>query len=71
MMCKLSGMVTEADHQGWKPDDLVPYVETVVSAFGTDRVMFGSDWPVSTLAGGLRAGILSAPSCVEQGPGRP
>ena len=51
IMCKLSGMVTEADHQGWKPDDLVPYVETVVEAFGTDRVMFGSDWPVSTLAG--------------------
>ncbi len=51
IMCKLSGMVTEADHQSWKPDDLVPYVGTVVEAFGTDRVMFGSDWPVSTLAG--------------------
>ena len=51
MMCKLSGMVTEADHEIWKPDDLVPYVGTVVEAFGTDRVMFGSDWPVSTLAG--------------------
>ena len=52
VLCKLSGMVTEADHQAWKPDDLVPYVETALEAFGTDRVMYGSDWPVSTLAGG-------------------
>ena len=51
VMCKLSGMVTEADHRSWKPDDLVPYVGIVVEAFGADRVMFGSDWPVSTLAG--------------------
>ena len=51
MMCKLSGMVTEADHQNWKPGDLTPYVEVAVDAFGTDRVMYGSDWPVCTLAG--------------------
>ena len=51
MMCKLSGMITKADHERWKPDDLVSYVGTVVEAFGTDRVMFGSDWSVSTLAG--------------------
>jgi L-fuconolactonase len=48
--CKLSGMVTEADHAGWKPADLQPYIEHVISCFGFDRVMFGSDWPVSTLA---------------------
>jgi L-fuconolactonase len=50
VMCKLSGMVTEADHVNWKPDDLRPYVEHVLCVFGLDRVMFGSDWPVCTLA---------------------
>lgn len=48
--CKLSGMVTEADHANWTSDDLKPYVDHVVSCFGVDRVMFGSDWPVSLLA---------------------
>jgi L-fuconolactonase len=50
IFCKLSGMVTEADHQSWKPADLRPYLETVVEAFGPRRLMFGSDWPVCTLA---------------------
>ena len=48
--CKLSGMVTEADHANWTPDDLKPYVEHTVECFGLERVMFGSDWPVSLLA---------------------
>lgn len=48
--CKLSGMVTEADHANWTPADLKPYVEHVVAAFDLERVMFGSDWPVSLLA---------------------
>ena len=48
--CKLSGMVTEANREGWTPEDLVPYVRTVVEIFGPDRLMFGSDWPVSLLA---------------------
>ena len=48
--CKLSGMVTEADHARWTPADLKPYVEHTVSCFGLERVMFGSDWPVSLLA---------------------
>jgi L-fuconolactonase len=48
--CKLSGMVTEADWQHWQPSDLRPYVERVVGWFGEDRLLFGSDWPVSTLA---------------------
>ena len=43
-------MVTEADWQNWKPSDLRPYVERVVGWFGEDRLMFGSDWPVCTLA---------------------
>jgi L-fuconolactonase len=50
VFCKLSGMVTEADHNIWKPDHLRPYVERVLDCFGEDRVMFGSDWPVCLLA---------------------
>lgn len=50
--CKISGLVTEADHTNWTPDDLRPYVEHLLEAFGTDRLMFGSDWPVVNLAGG-------------------
>lgn len=48
--CKLSGMFTEADWKHWKADDFVPYMDVVLNAFGTDRVMFGSDWPVCLLA---------------------
>ena len=47
--CKLSGMVTEAG-PNWTPERLLPYVETVLRVFGDERVMFGSDWPVCTLA---------------------
>jgi L-fuconolactonase len=50
--CKLSGMVTEANWQGWKPDDFPPYLERVLEMFGPERLMIGSDWPVCTLAGG-------------------
>jgi len=49
--CKISGMVTEADHQNWKHEDLDPYLDVVVEAFGTGRIMLGSDWPVCRLAG--------------------
>lgn len=51
LYCKLSGMITEADHERWSIDDLRPYIEHVVDCFGMDRVMFGSDWPVCLLAG--------------------
>ena len=43
-------MVTEADHANWTPADLKPYVDHTVECFGLERVMFGSDWPVSLLA---------------------
>jgi len=49
--CKLSGMITEAHWQNWKPADLKPYVEIALDAFGPQRCMFGSDWPVCELAG--------------------
>ncbi|MFD7301932.1 amidohydrolase family protein [Streptomyces pharetrae] len=49
-VCKLSGLVTEADPGTWTADSLRPYAETVLDAFGPHRLMFGSDWPVCTLA---------------------
>lgn len=49
--CKISGMVTEADHAKWKPDDFNPYLDVIFAAFGEDRLMYGSDWPVCLLAG--------------------
>ena len=54
LWCKVSGMITEADWQHWTADDLKPYVDHVVRSFGYDRLMFGSDWPVCTLAGSYR-----------------
>lgn len=48
--CKISGMVTEADWKKWKPSDFVPYLDTVVEAFGSKRIMYGSDWPVCLVA---------------------
>ena len=49
--CKLSGLLTEADLAHWRDEDLVPYAAHVVECFGIDRVLYGSDWPVLTLAG--------------------
>ena len=51
VMCKLSGMITEADWRIWTPEDLKPYVQIALDAFGPDRLMYGSDWPVCELAG--------------------
>jgi L-fuconolactonase len=48
--CKFSGLVTEADFTTWTPEQLRPYWETVLDAFGPDRLMFGSDWPVCLVA---------------------
>ena len=49
MMCKVSGAITEADHEHWTADDVTPYVAHAIDCFGFDKVMFGSDWSVSTL----------------------
>jgi L-fuconolactonase len=48
--CKISGVVTEADHATWHEAELIPYIEHAISCFGFNRVMFGGDWPVSELA---------------------
>jgi L-fuconolactonase len=49
--CKLSGLITEADWRAWHADYFKPYLDIVFDAFGADRLMFGSDWPVCLLAG--------------------
>lgn len=54
VLCKLSGMVTEADYQHWTVEQLAPYVQHVLAVFGEDRVVFGGDWPVVLLAAEYR-----------------
>jgi L-fuconolactonase len=48
--CKVSGMVTEADWVNWTKQDFYPYLDVVFETFGTDRLLFGSDWPVCLVA---------------------
>lgn len=50
VVCKMSGLVTEADFQKWTPADLQPYIDHVVACFGFDRIIFGGDWPVASQA---------------------
>lgn len=50
VLCKVSGMVTEANWNTWEKSDFIPYLDVVTNAFGTDRIMFGSDWPVCLVA---------------------
>ena len=52
--CKVSGMITEANWTTWKTSDFTPYLDVVFEAFGEDRLMYGSDWPVCKLAGSYR-----------------
>ncbi|EDO41751.1 predicted protein [Nematostella vectensis] len=58
VFCKISGMVTEADLCNWTKDDLKPY--HVLSVFGTDRCVYGSDWPVCKVAGASYVGVFKA-----------
>jgi|SRR6185369_9096969 len=51
VFCKASGMVTEADCNNWRQEDFTPYLDVVMEAFGIDRIIFGSDWPVCLLGG--------------------
>jgi L-fuconolactonase len=52
VFCKVSGMVTEAKWDGWTPETLKPYLDVAVEAFGPERLMAGSDWPVCLVAAG-------------------
>ncbi|MER5946406.1 amidohydrolase family protein [Streptomyces sp. NPDC001904] len=63
-VCKLSGMVTEADPATWTVDTLRPYADAVLDAFGPERVLFGSDWPVCTLAATYRQVVDAAVALV-------
>jgi L-fuconolactonase len=51
VVCKLSGVTTEADHASWTREQLRPYIDHVIDSFGIERVIYGGDWPVSELAG--------------------
>ncbi len=68
--CKVSGLITEADWGRWQPSQFRPYLDVVFEAFGPDRVMFGSDWPVALLAGTyLQAYELVREYVAPMGPG--
>ena len=54
VMCKVSGMVTEAEWDRWEVEQFDPYLDVVLDAFGPKRLMYGSDWPVATLAGSYK-----------------
>jgi L-fuconolactonase len=70
--CKISGLATEADHKHWREEQLRPYLDAALSAFGTKRAMFGSDWPVCLLAiryehwAGIVGEVVSRLSIAEQ-----
>ncbi len=64
--CKLSGLPTEADRAHWSTADLRPYVEHAFECFGAERLLFGSDWPVVNLAGGLRRWLGAVGELLEQ-----
>jgi len=70
--CKISGMVTEASWGSWKQEDFIPYMEAILDMFGTKRLMFGSDWPVCTVAAeyekvlGIVTDFISSLSPLEQ-----
>lgn len=70
--CKMSGMVTEADFNIWTPEQIHPYMDTALEAFGSKRILFGSDWPVCLVAGNyskikkLTTDFISQLSKIEQ-----
>ena len=57
VLCKVSGFCTEAVWANWQPADIKPYLDVAFAAFGIDRLMFGSDWPVCLVAGGYSKSI--------------
>jgi len=50
VVAKISGLTTEANRYNWQPAEIAPYLKQAFASFGPDRLMFGSDWPVMTLA---------------------
>jgi L-fuconolactonase len=68
VFCKLSGMVTEAKWKQWRPEEFHRYLDVVLAAFGTERVMIGSDWPVCTLSGDYVSTMRLVTAYVQQFP---
>ena len=68
VVCKVSGVVASAAGAPWSADDLAPIVNHVLDAFGPDRVMFGGDWPVCTLAASYREWVEALQSIVANRP---
>jgi L-fucono-1,5-lactonase len=66
VVCKLSGMVTEADFGHWTIADLQPYIETVLEAFGPKRLLFGSDWPVCAVASSYTKWVSVVKECFAE-----
>jgi L-fuconolactonase len=64
--CKLSSIATEADHDHWTLEDLRPYVDHIVACFGVDRLIYASDWPVSTLAADLMTCVSTLWKLLEE-----
>jgi L-fuconolactonase len=60
VVCKISGLSTEADRQNWCKEQLKPYIDHVIDCFGWNRVLFGSDWPVCNLARGFERWLEAA-----------
>ena len=65
MICKISGVVAYADAQTWTAQTLTPYIEHVIASFGWDRVVWGSDWPVCTLGGGLSTWVAATHAVIS------
>lgn len=66
VMCKISGMVTEANWNLWRPDDLKPYLDIIFENFGANKLMFGSDWPVCNLAANYSQVVTIVESYITQ-----
>ncbi|OMQ07825.1 amidohydrolase [[Flexibacter] sp. ATCC 35103] len=64
--CKISGMVTEANWNTWKPDDLKPYLDVIFENFSTEKLMFGSDWPVLNVASDYSEVIQTLEDYIKQ-----
>lgn len=64
--CKLSGMVTEANWGKWSKEDFTPYLDVIFESFGTDRIMYGSDWPVCLLSGNYTEVLSITTNYIDQ-----
>jgi predicted TIM-barrel fold metal-dependent hydrolase len=68
VVCKVSGIVAGAEPDKWTPDDLAPAIKHTLEVFGPDRVMFGGDWPVCTLAATFKQWVEALRSLVAARP---